>query len=126
MVEHAFVILMLIVSILSAERPTVKGWWSQYAEAPTNAMIAYHGYENEDVDGFIAVIDCTRVGQHAYIRINDSRWLYVRVFDCLGSNGDLSWWHDNNIIGELGYGLAKEYDVVGKGGIRAELQWLGG
>lgn len=104
--------------------PDMKGYWSQFAEQPTKWQIAYHGYENEDVDGFIAVMDCDRVGQYADITINgSSQWLRVRVFDCMGRNGDPSWWYDNNIIGEIGYPLAKQFNVVNKGGVRGELIW---
>lgn len=103
--------------------PDISGWWSQYDKRPTDAVIDYRGWRNEDVDGFIAVPDCKRVGQYAHITINDSDWERVRVFDCLGAGGDPSWWKENYIIGEIDYYLAREYDVVHKGNVKAEIAW---
>jgi hypothetical protein len=101
------------------------GWWSQYDQHPTDMMIAYHGYEDEDVDGFIAVPDCTRVGQYALIGVNEHVY-YVRVFDCLSRHEDLGWWTRNNILGEIGYYIAKDAGVLDRGGVRAWIRWLGG
>lgn len=100
------------------------GWWSQYAEEPTLWQIDYHDYQDEEVDGFIAVLDCDLVGQYAWIKVNNSPWQYVRAFDCLGSNGNLGWWTENNIIGEIGYYLAEKFGVAGQGGVKARLVWV--
>lgn len=101
----------------------VAGWWSQYAQQPTDMMVAYHGFDWSDVTGYIAVPDCGRVGDYAYIRVNDGPWERVRVFDCMGDEGDISWWKQHNLIGEIDYYTALRYDVVGKGGVEAHLIW---
>jgi len=104
--------------------PDEAGWWSQYAKTPTDAMIAYRGYENETIaTGFIAVLDCDKVGQLAWITSNGSPGQPVRVFDCLGAGGDPSWWRENKMVGELDYYLAKEHGVLGKGGVAATIDW---
>jgi len=103
--------------------PDATGWWLQYAQSPTDAQIWYHGYEDEQVDGFIAVMDCDRVGSYAWITVNNSSWQRVRVFDCMGRDGNPSWWKENYIIGELGYYLAQEHGVVGRGGVKARIAW---
>jgi len=101
----------------------VSGWWSQYARQPTDIMVAYHGFDWSDVDGYIAVPDCSRVGQYAYVTVNDGPWERMQVFDCMGSDGDISWWNEHNIIGELDYYTADRYGVVGRGGVKAALVW---
>lgn len=125
MLQETLAIYLLLASLGATpnESNTQIGWWSQYAENPTLSQIQYHGFEDEQVDGFVAVLDCDRVGQYAWITINDSPPLHVRVFDCLGTNGNLSWWRENNIIGEIDYYLAEQYDVVGQGGVRASITW---
>ena len=105
------------------------GWWSQYAEQPTKDQIAYHGYKpvrarlTSRVSGYIATLDCSKVGSFAWIKINDSDWLRVRVFDCLGGDGNPSWWRENRVIGEIDYYLAVQHDVVREGGVKAEIAW---
>lgn len=104
-------------------RPQQHGWWSQYAEAPTTAMVEYHHFDRQGIAGFIAVPDCKKVGAYAWIRVNHGPWERVRVFDCLGSDGDPEWWRHNNVLGELGYNLAAKYGIVGRGGVSAVLAW---
>lgn len=116
--------LICVAFSFMCQTPDEEGWWSQYAEQPTLNMIAYHGYEDEDVDGFIAVLDCDRVGDYAWIGINNGIYR-VRAFDCLGGwdGGDPEWWYTNNVIGEIDYYLAEREGVVGQGGVRAWLIW---
>ncbi len=121
--QFMFPLCMLLTFICEADGVET-GWWSQYAEQPTIDMIWYHGYEDEDVDGFIAVLDCGRVGEYAWIGINSGIY-YVRAFDCLGGwdGGDPVWWYENNLIGEIDYYLAEREGVVGQGGVRAWIIW---
>jgi hypothetical protein len=106
---------------VEAEEVVRTGWWSQYDEGPTLAQIEYHGFSINDADGFIAVLDCDRVGEYAWIRVNMSDWFKVLVFDCLGANGNLSWWRNNHILGEIDYYTAVKHGVEGQGGVRAHL-----
>lgn len=101
--------------------PDEAGWWSQYAQQPTDIMIEYRGWTREDAQAFIAVPDCTKVGRRAEIWINGNGPEDALVFDCTSIN--LSWWVDNRIIGELDYYTAVRHGVAGQGGVRAELIW---
>ncbi len=119
-----FPVLMLFVlfgSPVSAREVVQVGWWSQYAEGVTNAQVAHHGFSFDEDEGFIAALDCSVVGEHAWIKVNDSNWFRVRVFDCLGGNGDPSWWRRNRLLGELDYYTAEKHGVAGLGGVRAHL-----
>ncbi len=119
--------MLCAITGMCEEQSVQQGWWSQYGQMPTDDMIDYHGYppasEDPEIDGYIAVLDCSRIGDRALISINDSVYR-VRAFDCLGSDGTLSWWTDNNIIGEIDFYLAEAEDVVGQGGVRATCTWL--
>jgi hypothetical protein len=112
---------ILFSSSVGAEEVVKTGWWSQYDEGPTLAQMAYHDFSIDDAEGFIAVLNCDRVGEYAWIRVNDSDWIRTRVFDCLGSNGNPSWWRNNHILGEIDYYTAVKHGVEGQGGVRAHL-----
>ncbi len=119
-----FPLLMLFVLLgrsVEAREVVQVGWWSQYAERITNAQVAHHGFSFDEDKGFIAALDCSLVGEYAWIKVNDSDWFRVRVFDCLGAGGDPSWWRDNHILGEIDYYTAEKHGVAGLGGVRAHL-----
>lgn len=90
------------------------GTFSQYNRGPTDSQIWYHttvtgllkpgkGYQ-----GFIAVVDCDRVGHDAWIRVGKSGWLKVFVFDCSGHVSTTRWMLDNDIPAELGWYLVEK------------------
>ena len=102
------------------------GYLSQYAQAPTDATIAYR-QESGDIPqdlspyaGVIAVENCAYVGHDAYLYVGDS-WYRVLVFDCLGRDVQPNWMQENNIIAEMGYYLTKDLGYTGIGGIDARL-----
>jgi hypothetical protein len=64
--------------------------------------------------GVVAVEDCSRIGDVAWINIDD-RWRRVIAFDCLNRT-EYNWMQAKNIIAELGFYLARKADIeVGRG-----------
>lgn len=103
----------------------VSGLWTFYHQNPTDGTIDYHQNVSEkipkdlsDFDGVVAlVLGCRDVGEEAWIRITDphvpieqwNRWKHVMVFDCGGHAESIeNFFGPNNIIGELGYYLARD------------------
>lgn len=109
--------------------PMQEGWFSQYARAPTDATIKYRqqtGSLPQDLSayrGVIAVADCSLIGNEAWLRIaGKDDWIPVIIFDCAAADGTLAWMAENNIILELGYYLARDLGVLGRG-VRGELAY---
>lgn len=113
-----------------------QGYFSQYSQSPTDGTIAYHqdrsGKLPQDISAYVGVVavrDCGLVGDDAWIRITDERtnpdyvgsWLPVKIFDCSGHVETTEWMDDHNILGELGYYLANDLDLYGKGDISGEM-----
>jgi len=103
------------------------GWLSQYDQSPTDGTIEYRQSvmqlprDLSYLDGLIAVPDCDRMSETAWLSINDQPWLHVAVFDCSGHESTTAWMQENNIIGEASYYLAQEQGFLGQGGVEAVL-----
>jgi len=68
-----------------------------------------------DVDGFVAVEDCSRIGDIVYVRFEGGLWESFLIADCSGSR-ETSRWMDRNGIGfEVDYATAVRWDTVGYG-----------
>ena len=106
---------------------TLTGYLSQYGQQPTMATIAYRQkvgdlpLDMSRFDGVIAVSDCGLIGHEARLRVEDAPWQDVIIFDCSGDVATSEWMQDSRVIAELGYGLAKQHGIIGKGGIRGKL-----
>lgn len=103
------------------------GTASQYAPSVMERVVvrqqAYGHLPEElpDVDGFIAVEDCGRVGQIWGVRPAGSvRWHRVMVADCSGHAETSSWMERNNIPMELGWPLVEDFGGKRNKGIRVE------
>lgn len=111
-----------------AAAPAINGWLSLYDQAPTVATIAYRqlvGDLPQDLryyDGFIAVCDCGRIGDLAWLSIADGPWLRVAAMDCAANDGTPEWMTANNIIAELDYFTAQQFGI--SGGEPAALVWV--
>jgi len=66
------------------------------------------------VSGFIAVVDCQRIGEIVRVRYNEYDE-YLMVADCSGHQETTNWMERNNIIMEIGYETALRWGVVGRG-----------
>ena len=109
--------------------PDLSGWLSQYGEAPTVGTLNYRQAVGDLpanlnlYDGFIAVADCGRIGDLAWLSINGGGWLRVAVFDCAGNDGTPAWMAENQIIAELDYFTARDLGL--SGGEPVDLIWGG-
>lgn len=106
-----------------------RGIFSQYNKGPTDSQIRYHtevtGLLKPDkgYQGFIAVIDCDRVGDDAWVKIGKSGWLKVFVFDCSGHVSTTRWMLENDIPAELGWYLVEKLDLPHGVGIPGALTY---
>ncbi len=102
-------------------------WFSQYGQEPTDGTMEYRRsvgdipLDMSPYDGVLAVEDCSRIGDVAWINIDD-RWRHVMAFDCLGRDED-NWMQEKNIIAELGFYLARKADIEVGRGVRGFLVW---
>lgn len=96
----------------------VSGWASGYADGVMDATVAYRmennywysppPYDWYQVAGYIAVNDCTRVGETATLVDPDGHEWRVLVSDCGGDEGPdmgAAWMTANHIVAELDAGL---------------------
>jgi hypothetical protein len=103
------------------------GFWSRYDREPTDATIEYRKISQDlpqdmiGYDGVIATISCDHIGKDAWITIGESDWLKVRVFDCSGHMSTNLWAEENNIIGELGYYIAKDHGFTFLGSVPSKI-----
>jgi hypothetical protein len=74
-------------------------------------------------DGFIATAECD-IGREGYLSIEGGEPLFVVAVDCSGHASTTRWMRENNIICEVSHSLAMQFDMVGRGGIVGEIQWL--
>lgn len=89
----------------------VSGWASAYEYGVMDATVAYrmeHGYwftppprNWYEAAGYVAVNDCTRVGEMATLVAPDGHEWRVLVADCGGADGGSDFMTRNNIIAEL-------------------------
>ena len=115
----------------------VGGWASAYAEGVMDATVAArmeHGYwftepphDWYQAAGFIAVNDCTRVGEMATLIDPGGREWRVLVADCGGAevNGGAAWMTRNNIVAELDAGLWARLTAAQARPLRVEVRYDG-
>lgn len=107
----------------------IHGSLSQYAPGVMEATIAARqdwGQLPYDLSGFagaIAVLDCDRIGETAYLSIDGGEWLPVIIADCSGHAHTTAWMREAGILGEVNYGLAERFGFVGRG-IGASIRYL--
>lgn len=70
-----------------------------------------------DVDGYVAVMDCSRIGSVVLLRpVGASLWERFLVTDCAGiADGGRDWMLRNGIVAEIDHATAERWDVVGIG-----------
>lgn len=66
------------------------------------------------VDGFIAVVECDRIGDLVTVVYEDFVETMM-VADCSGHVETTRWMDRNNILMEVGHETALRWDVVGRG-----------
>lgn len=118
--------LVILLSTL-----VISGWASQYSpgvmestvEARQDGCCKYNLPRGlPQVDGFVAVSDCSNIGRLLLLRPEGSRkWERFLAADCAGP-GAYEWMLHNNILVEVDYETAARWDTVGRG-IRVEMRW---
>ena len=99
---------------------------SQYAPGKMESVISVRqipGRTNytaplnlERFDGFVAMNDCSELGNEYYIKPTDKKeWELFLVVDCSGHKSTTDWMLRNNIIVEVDYETANRWDTVGRG-----------
>jgi len=70
-----------------------------------------------DVDGYVAVVDCNRIGSIAYLRpAGTTEWERFLVVDCAGiADGGRDWMLRNGIVAEVDHNTARRWETVGVG-----------
>jgi hypothetical protein len=68
-----------------------------------------------EASGFIAVLDCGEIGNLIWVRRVGGPWERFLVTDCSGHKETTSWMTRNGIYGEVDYGTAVRWGVVGRG-----------
>lgn len=128
-------IALIIIVHLSSLGLVDTGYISQFAKSPTDGTLHYRQYESMELDpdipydGYIAVKDCSRVGDEAFLKLEyddySSDWLHVAVFDCSGHVSTSEWMDSDNIIAEVDWYTAEEHGFLGRGGVVGDLVWIG-
>jgi len=72
-------------------------------------------------DGYIAVLDCSEIGNIWTLRFPDGTIETFLVIDCAGDTITRNWMRWNNIIGEVNYETALRHNSVGYGITGVEL-----
>lgn len=67
------------------------------------------------VDGFIAVLDCGRIGETWLLRPQGRDWETFLVTDCAGDLETVKWMQNNNILAEVDYPTAERWATIGHG-----------
>lgn len=71
-----------------------------------------------DVAGYVAVVDCDRIGSLVWLRPYGGEWERFLVADCAGvADGGRAWMQAGGVLVEVDYETAKRWDVVGRGAI---------
>ena len=105
--------LVVIALFVSFPRDIETGHLSAYAELPTTATLAYRielgQIELGDEDVYIAVLDCSRIGDTGML-VSEDLSLSFLVFDCAGiADGGYDWMVDNDIVAEVDYYTWQSY-----------------
>lgn len=109
--------LLTLAAILS-------GWCSHYGPGVMAATVEVRqSFRPNDtgylppalwVDGYIAVVECDRLGEIVWLRFGDSaEWNQLQVSDCSGHATTTRWMRQNNILGEVDYWMAARYRFAG-------------
>lgn len=95
-----------------------EGWLSAYAQEPTDHTMAYRletGDIQEGYEVYIAVPECSRIGETGEIEFPDGIKKSYQVFDCASRDTETddssNWMKDNNIVAELDYYSWKEHGL---------------
>lgn len=95
----------------------LEGLFSQYRRDPTagTALWRMQAGQLPDVphDGYIALPSCELLGQIVQVQVETrpGRWWRLQVFDCSGHAHATRWMEEGNILGELGYFVAREMGI---------------
>jgi hypothetical protein len=119
-------LMLTIVELITCQPGEYQtGWASQYGnggvmEATIEAQqdMGHIPQDLSGYDGFVAVLDCARVGDTVYMRpSNQAVWERFMVVDCACSchPSTIAWMQDNNIIAEVDYQTAERWETVGSG-----------
>lgn len=106
-----------------------QGWMSQYAPDVMRYTVKTRVYDLEHLtreqvmaaDVYVAVVDCSRIGEMGWISINGAPYEIYLVADCRGRNVADRWFEENNIIVEVDARTAERHDVLGVGGVRVSM-----
>jgi len=128
MIRLTLPILLLVTGLTSRYSPGVM-------QATINARIEMGQLSAHSVaahDGYVAVLDCGRIGDTLWIMVNDGRnwqtgelvdggrWQRVLVTDCAARqnwDGTQEWMRANNILTELDYQTAARYGFTHLGAV---------
>lgn len=110
--------LVLVVAIM--------GWASQYDPGVMESVIGVRQSAGRtsytlptdlpQVSSFIAVRDCSNIGDVWFIRPEGGEWERALVTDCAGiADGGLDWMIKNNVVVEVDHETAVRWNTVGKG-----------
>ena len=99
----------------ASQRMTEYGYASAYAPGVMESVVAYRHEMNwwriqppadwYTVAGYVAAMDCSRVGEVTTMRVPDGRELPVLIADCAGDDGPADRFERLDIIAELDAGL---------------------
>lgn len=111
----------------------VNGWASAYSPGVMEATVAArmeHGYWFTEpphnwyqAAGYVAVNDCTRVGEMATLIDPGGREWRVLVADCGGDDGGSEFMARNNIVAELDAGLWERLTAAHGRPLRIEVRY---
>ena len=91
---------------------------SQYSPGTMDQVLLNRGMSHIQADGYLAVRDCGKIGQTAWLRpVGQPHWERFVVADCSmppGTDGAYEWMTNNNIVGEIDYDTAVRWGVVGR------------
>jgi len=97
------------------------GWASQYAPGVIQQRYGHLPAQLPEVAGYVAVVECDRLGELLYIRPEGSVvWELFLVTDCSGHAATTAWMRNNNIPVEVDHETARRWGTVGRG-MRVEI-----
>ena len=101
----------------------VTAWASQYDPGVMEKVVANQQKWGRlpvavlpDVDGFVAVSDCSRIGDVLYLRpTGQVNWEKYLIVDCAGSEATRDWMKVGNIVAEVDAQTAIRWGTVRMG-----------
>ena len=122
----------MLVELTLVASLVVSGWASQYAPNVMERVVRTRqaGRTAHDlpldlsgIDGFVAIVDCDRIGEVVQIRAEGSReWESFLVSDCSGSAKVTDWMVRNGILVELDWPTVVRWNGQKGRGIRVEVK----